>query len=234
MNNYIIPFYPNKFLIGTNLVTPNNVIQDSYNSPPSNNCRGFRCNRNLTGEDPISQYQRLKLIWNTVRVPSTLYMSDLAALTVYQHPRLYEGVNWNQMSDRYQRHVQPVTVAGGSSYHVSSTRHSITRPRPNAGCPGGSGVDIKHNSYDRYLRRLVGRGPARRGVIPPNYGKPIVFNPTFPIYGGKTTKTSIVGENCNCPFDSNLDDIFEIKERPFETEVCICCCEPCNCCLQEE
>ena len=58
--------------------------------------------------------------------------------------------------------------------------------------------DIKHNSYYRYLARLKGKGPVRRGVIPPQFGVPIVFNPAYPIYGGKTIKTNIVN-HCNCP-----------------------------------
>jgi hypothetical protein len=64
--------------------------------------------------------------------------------------------------------------------------------------PGGVGVDIKHNSYHRYLNRLKGKGPLRRGVIPPYYGVPIPFNRAFPVYGGKTVKTDIV-TGCDCP-----------------------------------
>ena len=163
-------------------------------------CKAFTCNRNLSAMDSSSQYQRLKLIQNTVRVPASLYMSDLGALNVYQTPGLY-NVNWNQMSDRRERHIQPTIVTGGSTYHGSSTRHTITRERPGAGCPGGAGVDIKHNSYYRYLARLKGKGPVRRGVIPPHFGTPIIFNPAYPIYGGKTTKTNIVN-NCNCPIQN--------------------------------
>jgi hypothetical protein len=76
--------------------------------------------------------------------------------------------------------------------------------------PGGSGVDIKHNSYDRYLNRLKGKKPIRRGPIPPAFGLPYIpFNRAEPIYGGKVMKTSIVN-NCNCPIvsynDKNNDD----------------------------
>jgi len=163
-------------------------------------CNYLGCAKNLCGIDPASQYIKLKLIQNTVRVPASLYLNDLGALTVYQRPiAFYGNVNWNQMSDRAVRHVQPNLVAGGSFYHSSSTKHTITRCRPGAGCPGGSGVDIKHNSYDRYLARIKGKGPARRGVVPPNFGTPIPFNPAYPVYGGKTMKTSIVGDNCTCP-----------------------------------
>ena len=185
-------------------------------------CRYIGANRTLSVIDPAYQYQNQKVIWNTVRVPATLYMHDLGALTVYQTPGL-RGVNWNQMSDRRERHVQPSLVGGGSFYHTSSTKHTITRLRPGAGSPGGAGVDIKHNSYDRYLRRLVGKGPVRRGIIPPNYGMPFIFNPATPIYGNKTIKTSIVGSNCNCPIitdnieprDSNSNNIYKILVGPL-------------------
>jgi len=180
---------------------------------PATICRSFGCNSNLSAVDPASQYQRLKIIQKTVRVPASLYTHDLAALTVYQKPvRAFADVNWNQMSDRAVRHVQPSIVTGGSFYHGSSTKHSITRCRPGAGCPGGSGVDIKHNSYDRYLNRLKGKGPVRRGIIPPGFGTPLPFNPALPIYGGKTMKTSIVGDNCGCPIgsESNSRDLSKV------------------------
>lgn len=176
---------------------------NSTKNQPATICRAFSCNTSLCNVDPASQYIKLKIIQNTVRVPASLYVHDLGALTTYQRPDPRYGVNWNQMSDRAVRHVQPNLVTGGSFYHGSSTKHTITRCRPGAGCPGGAGVDIKHNSYDRYLNRLKGKGPARRGVVPPNFGTQLPFNPAFPIYGGKTMKTSIVGDNCNCPISSD-------------------------------
>jgi len=172
-------------------------------------CRG--CDTNLNGSTPAQQYQRLKLIQNTVRVYSSLYTMNLAALNAYEVPDtkyqvvdiaganyiVSPGVNWNQMSDRRQPHKQ-FANASGSTYGGNSLKRTITRLRPGALSPGGHGVDIKHNSYDRYLNRLKGKAPVRRGVIPPNFGAPIPFNRAFPVYGGKTTKTSIVS-NCNCP-----------------------------------
>ena len=101
------------------------------------------------------------------------------------------------MSDRSKPSKQITNVASGTTYHSSSTRHSITRDRPGAMSPGGVGVDIKHNSYERYLNRIKGRAPLRRGIILPNYGQYIPFNRAFPIYGGKTVKTAIVN-GCPC------------------------------------
>jgi len=178
-----------------------------YNGKSTVVYRKRTCDSNLTSNNPANQYQKLKLIQNTVRVPSSIYTMNLGALNVYQKPTsglqpIYNdgsiyvtggGANWNQMSDRKSPHTQVAVTASGSTYHGSSTKRTITRARPGAGCPGGIGVDIKHNSYDRYLNRLKGKGPLRRGVIPPTYGRPIIYNPALPIRGGKTIKTNILG-----------------------------------------
>ena len=182
-----------------------------------NPCRS--CNQNLTSNDPASQYQRQKIIQNTVRVQSSLYTMNLAGLSAYKKPlntpQFVEQngsgyiapakVNWNQMSDRPRPARQVTKVASGTSYHTSSTRHTITRLRPGAMSPGGVGVDIKHNSYDRYLNRLKGKTVLRRGIIPPNFGAEIPFNNVFPVYGGKTVKTSIIN-GCDCPDISGDQD----------------------------
>jgi hypothetical protein len=184
------------------------IVNEDYSGSPFTivpPCKSFGCNQNLASSDPASQYQRLKLIQNTVRVYSSLYAMNLAALNVYQKPLPLYKVNWNQMSDRKERHYQPTIVGGGSTYHGSSTRHTITRCRPGAGCPGGYGVDIKHNSYDRYLNRIKGKGPVRRGPIPPGFGRPIL-DPA--VQGGKTMKTSIVS-GCNCPIDPVVNKVTE-------------------------
>jgi len=191
-------------------ISRNLLLGDPKYIAPVYSCRN--CNSNLAGSDPASQYQRQKIIQNTVRVYASLYTANLGALTSYRQPlptpqlveqagTVYEvpgGVNWNQMSDRYRPSVQVAKTASGSTYHPSSTRHTIVRNRPNALTPGGVGVDIKHNSYHRYLNRLKGKSALRRGVIPPRYGEPIPFNRAFPIYGGKTVKTNIV-TGCDCP-----------------------------------
>jgi hypothetical protein len=183
-----------------------------------NSCRG--CNRNLSSNNPASQYQRQKLIQNTVRVASSLYTMNLAGLSGYQKPSSkYQLINqpgtpyiappsvyWNQMSDRAKPADQVVKTGSGSTYHGSSTRHTILRCRPGAMSPGGVGVDIKHNSYERRLNKLKGKAPLRRGVIPPTYGTPIPFNRVYPIYGGKVVKTAIIN-GCKCPDISDRDNL---------------------------
>jgi hypothetical protein len=175
-------------------------------------CRS--CNGNLASNQPASQYQRQKLIQNTVRVPSSLYTMNLAGLTVFNAPlKVYQiveqagtkyyappTVNWNQMSDRPVPSVQKVVTTNGATYRASSVRNTVTKNRPGALSPGGIGVDIKHNSYDRYLNRLKGKSSLKRGVIPPDYGLPIPYNNSYPIQGGKTVKTAIISK-CGCKED---------------------------------
>jgi hypothetical protein len=93
-----------------------------------------------------------KRIWNTVRVPSSEYTMNKGALTVYSGKK-----SWNSQSDRnqYSNTIRDVPS------HGNSTKTSLTRCRPGACSAKGKGVDIKHNSYDRYLAKLKGRGPLR-------------------------------------------------------------------------
>ena len=177
------------------------------------NCRGGRCDQNLNGNTPFDQYQRQKIIQNTVRVPSSIYTMNLGALSVYQRPNPEYNVNWNQMSDRKERHIQQAN-ATGTNPGGNSTKRTITRLRPGALSPGGAGVDIKHNSYARYLARIKGKGPVRQQAVPPYFGLPIPFNPAYPVYGGKVFKTGIVA-GCNCPDNEYLSKLYvdNIQEK---------------------
>lgn len=170
-----------------------------------------RTQTNVGGFTPAEQYQKLKLIQNTVRIYGSLYTANLGPLTAYKKPisdpnkGLY-GVCWNQMSDRPVPSIQNATVPTGYNTSQINGRHtSVTSSRPGCQTPGGVGCDIKHNSYDRYLNRLKGKGPMRRGTVPPNFGAPIQFNPAYPVYGGKTIKTNIV-DGCDCPIESQTEN----------------------------
>jgi hypothetical protein len=122
------------------------------------------------------------------------------------------------MSDRPVPSVQKSVIPTGTNCTLNRRDTSVTSSRPGCQAPGGIGCDIKHNSYDRYLNRLKGKGPLRRGVIPPTFGVPIPFNPALPVYGGKTTKTSIVN-GCYCPIvetrKQNLQQNIQIYNNPY-------------------
>jgi hypothetical protein len=185
-----------------------------FNLPPYY----YRCSNyypNLNGNTPADQYQKLKLIQNTNRVYSSLYTSNLGPLNAYRQPtRATQGVCWNQMSDRPVPSVQRATIPTGANTSLNRRHTSVTSSKPGSQTPGGIGCDIKHNSYDRYLNRLKGKGPLRRGKIPATFGQPIPFNPAYPIYGGKTTKTSIVS-GCNCPQDETKTQDIQIYNNPI-------------------
>ena len=121
---------------------------DGGTIPNTSQCRScVGCDSNCSYE--ITQ----KRIWKQVRAYSSLFTMAKAAANVTTSSNLplatYSNVNWNQSSDRNQPSKQDAVVPSRGN----STRHSITRERPGACSPGGKGVDIKHNSYDRYLNR---------------------------------------------------------------------------------
>jgi len=130
---------------------------------------------------------RQRRIWNTVRVPSSLYSMNLSTLNVMGGVNnkpipQYNNVNWNQLSDR--------SVPSVSTYYVptkgNSLKTSLTSNRPGGSGPAGVGVDVKHDSYQRYLLRKK--------------AKNIKTNQTLvetPKYGNKQFPYGII-RGCNC------------------------------------
>ena len=124
-----------------------------------------------------------KQIQNTVRVPASLYITDLAALTVRgpqsgpnsnKPLQQFYYVNESQASDRNRLHFQ----------------QSIANPklRPGKLAPGGTGVDVKHNSFARVLARRKAQNIRT------------ITNTTTPFTGNKVQKFAIVNsDQCKCP-----------------------------------
>jgi len=110
----------------------------------------------------VSSIPTQKKIQNVVRVDSSEYLMNKAALNVYTQPTAaYNKVNWNQQSDRAVPGVVHRNVPRRGN--GSSTRGSITLMRPgsssaasSSNIQGSKGVDMKHGSYDRYLAKLKG------------------------------------------------------------------------------
>tara|TARA_A200000113_G_scaffold168257_1_gene153071 strand:- start:45 stop:614 length:570 start_codon:yes stop_codon:yes gene_type:complete len=127
-----------------------------------------------------------KRIYNYVRVPTSLYTGSLAAVSTYtgSFGGIF-GLRWNQSSDKILPHLGRITVPSRGN----STRSSITRNRPGAMTPGGIGVDIKHNSYQRYLNRKKGR------TVPSGTYVANKVNPNS-VVNNKVQKASIVN---SCP-----------------------------------
>ena len=143
-------------------------------------CGDGNCNPSSLNE--ITQ----KRIWNQVRAYSSIYTMANAATNVggdatnLPLPK-FNDVNWNQSSDRNRPSVQQTIVPSRGN----STRSSITRHRPGAGSPGGKGVDVKHNSYDRYLNRI------KSGLVRSQRSTGLT-----PQYGNKTQTFGMLAQNC--------------------------------------
>ena len=125
------------------------------------------------GQDSaVSQEINQRRQWGLVRTSSSMFTMNLSALTVRGGPsntprQMFGGVNWNQSSDRAIPSHRPETM------NVSRNR---TRHRPGASGTGGdrtNGLDIKHNSYARYLARRKAKN--LKSIVndplpPPQYG----------------------------------------------------------------
>jgi hypothetical protein len=128
-----------------------------------------------------------KRIWNQVRAPASTYLMNISAFTSAGN-RLASGsnVNWNQMSDRVFAARQPSLIPT----HGNSLHSTLTSGRPGASTPGGKGVDVKHDSYARYLNRK------KAGNL-----KTQTLNPTLnpvPLYGNKTHMINLAAASVNC------------------------------------
>jgi hypothetical protein len=152
-----------------------------YTQYNSTSCRSS-CNvADQASTDSIMQ----KRIWRQVRTGSGIYTMNLAALTGGA-AILASGsnVNWNQRSDRVLASVQPAI----SSTRGNSLRHTITSHKPGAGSPGGSGVDVKHDSYARYLnkKKATNLKTQTQNVAP------------VALYGNKTSMNGLLANSVNC------------------------------------
>lgn len=90
-------------------------------------------------------------------VAASVVTDARGALAAYHRPLpRFANVHWNQQSDQAEPSVARETVPRGQAGTLSRRHSSVTANLPGAITPGGVGVDIKHNSYARYLTRLKG------------------------------------------------------------------------------
>lgn len=130
-----------------------------------------------------------KQIWKQVRVPASLYSMNLAALNMaserLKNATLANPINWNQSSDSFVASQQ-------TAYHPThgnSLKRTLTSMRPGAGAPAGTGVDVKHNSYARYLGR-------KKAVNLSTQSKTTAAS--VPIQGNKTQSFGLIQQSQNC------------------------------------
>ncbi len=133
--------------------------------------------------------QEQQRIWGQVRAAASSYLQAKAALTAGSDLTLQNSnTNWNQRSDRWVAHVQTAV----QPTRGNSLRSTLTSGKPGAGAPGGSGVDVKHDSYARFLNKRKA-AVLRQGVAAPPTG-------VVATYGNKTYAVGLVaGSQLCCP-----------------------------------
>jgi len=113
-----------------------------------------------------------KLIQNQVKVPASQYTNTLAALSINNENLSNNNKSWHNASDRQHP-------------------HGLKNPSNKTSINPNFGVDIKHNSYDRYL----GRKKSQYLKTEPE-ATPLLI----PSMGNKTRKFGVVyNNNKNCP-----------------------------------
>ena len=156
----------------------NNCNCDYSSLPIISQCKS--CVSSSTNNAPIIQ----KRTWNQVRAASSLYTMSFAALANTQRIRA-NPINWNQSSDQQVASIQ-------TAYHPTrgnSTKRTLTSIKPGTAAPAGTGVDIKHNSYDRYLYRL------KAGNIRTQSS---TTEASVPLYGNKVKTYGMISNSDNC------------------------------------
>ena len=148
----------------------------------------FDANGNLLNGNSTSANQ--KRIFNQTGVSQSEYLITRAAWSSVggrANSVASWGMLWNQMSDRKDPHIQ-------TAYHPSrgnSTRSTLTSIKPGACAPAGRGVDIKHDSYARYLAKKKGGGILRE--------QPASTPSLVPKNGGKVRRFGMFStSSCNC------------------------------------
>ena len=150
------------------------------------NCSS-RCMACINGDAAYMEGNKLNKIINTqkkiqrvVGVHESEYISNLTSAVVSNGSRLSQASipsfgagTWNQASDR--------PFPAGSK---------IKKPKTGSSNRAGIGVDVKHNSYARYLARLKGKNLKVKKVskteLPPivtrlNINNPVVNNKPLPL-----------------------------------------------------
>ena len=172
---------------------------------------------------------RNKRINGTVRVSSSEYQMNKASglstqnviFNTLQPKPVYDRddlnlLQWNQSSDRaFPSRFNKMMKVNVPS-HGNSTKTSLTRHRPGAGAGGKQlGVDLKHNSYHRYLLKKKGLKPLRgekQKVVPWNNPKPHQSKAVFDksVQNNKWRKDSIVANMNLC----SKEDPEDCKTKP--------------------
>lgn len=136
-----------------NIIPKNNYFNNSVKPKCLKKCNG--CGTKQFNKCNFKNIQSLisvnKSIQNTNKVSESLYLSNKSSLAITKNP--CPPNRWNQSSDKqYPSH--PSAIIPTKANTLKTTTANL---RPGALAPGGFGVDIKHNSYNRYYGRIKGK-----------------------------------------------------------------------------
>ena len=126
----------------------NNINEDT-NKEIKQSCKGCQ-----EGESTyFNKFMTYKKIQKQTNISQSTYLNNLNPFEVTKKQNyLYQGLkNYAKVSsDREHPSLNKVII----NRNTSSLKGSKTSLKPGSLSAGGIGVDIKHNSYDRYLAKL--------------------------------------------------------------------------------
>ena len=128
-------------------------------------------------------------ITKSVGQSGSQYLGNLGSLEVWRDASCSQVKQASQASDRY--HISRVPKTAVIPSRGNSIKRTRTSLRPGALGPGGRGVDIKHNSYARYLAKK--RGGVILGENPPN-----TIKSSKQIVNNKFMKSKVVAGGIEC------------------------------------
>lgn len=132
----------------------------------SNNYRRYSCNQDPFCNTDFCKNQRLKIkeaqIQNQVCVSQNQILSVVTAFAIRGNkenattPRNGSMVwgNLNNLRNQSDRALSHTLKNNNVPTRGNSLKSSITSNRPGSMKPGGTGVDVKHGSYARYLGKI--------------------------------------------------------------------------------
>ena len=143
------------------------------------------CNNNCGGcyDSSLSipnQFIYQKKILKQTSVSSSIYNSNLTAFSVVKNQN-YNNTTASVASDR-DRQSETTLVIRRNTSSLTGSRTSL---KPGCLSAGGKGVDVKHNSYDRYLAKLKGKSLKN------------ITTSTAPIYGNKKSNIPLFSYSRN-------------------------------------
>ena len=179
-----ISYYDCSGANSSNVVKKNGFIY--HDVPPSQCISCVKClNNDCVDKVRVATQQRIQ---NTVRVPTSQYLDNLSSLSVRgdgvnnRPSSINNFVNQSQASDRANFSVQKQIVN--------------PRLRPGRLGPGGVGVDVKHNSFDRILARKKAQNIRSDSIN---------STASVPLMGNKVKTYGIVKQNqCRCSYNFSM------------------------------